>query len=377
MKTESNLKTLDGTHFAWEDWFNPIHAAASVVAGLTGYALAGARIESFEIRPRKAAWELTGAWTVSATISTPAKGLKPVEAVVRSAAEFAPRVLLREPMGGAGFLPTATGDFHALGDYPSHAEGFAAELQLRSRGLAVALMSAPVLAALLPLVSEEIDFTERRVYAQKDGESGWAFDLFQRLNAITDAADPNRTPMKNLIAASDRFDWGSTRMVPPRMEIPADGEDAGKIETAKAILRSVSLMGALLPSGLNPKTLSFHPSLAELQRRRERARERYDEILAGPGLTDADRDFLLMSPPGEDAWWDVLLGTTSGTGQEGMRVLYAGLLAFWEAVFITRAMEWAGDPMRQSDDAPLPITECYAAWTGFRSGRFVPCLSNS
>jgi hypothetical protein len=134
-------------------------------------------------------------------------------------------------------------------------------------------------------------------------------------------------------------------------------------------------MGALLPSGLNPKTFAFHPSLADLQRRRERARCRYDAILAGPGLTDADKDFLLLSPPGEDAWWDVLLGSTSGTGQGAMRVLYAGLLAFWEAMFVTRAMDWAGDPMRQEADAPLPITECYAAWTGLRSGRWVPCLS--
>ena len=376
MKTESHLKTLDGTHFAWDDWFNPIHAVASVVAGLTGYALAGARVESFEIRPRKAAWGLTGAWRVAATISTPTKGLKPVETIARAAAEFAPRVLLREPMGGAGFLPTATGDFHTLGDYPSFAEGFAAELQLRSRGLAVALMSAPMLAAFLPLVSAEIDFTERRIYSQKQGESGLGFDLFQKLNAITDAADPHRTPSENLLRTLARFDWESIRMIPSRMEIPAAGENAEAIEAAKGMLRSVSLMGALLPSGLNPKTFAFHPSFADLQRRRERARSRYDAILAGPGLTDADKDFLLLSPPGEDAWWDVLLGSTSGTGQGAMRVLYAGLLAFWEAMFVTRAMDWAGDPMRQEADAPLPITECYAAWTGLRSGRWVPCLSS-
>ena len=104
---------------------------------------------------------------------------------------------------------------------------------------------------------------------------------------------------------------------------------------------------------------------------------RYDAILAGPGLSDTDRDFLIMNPPRTSAWLDVLLGSTKGTGQEPMRLICAGFLAFWEATVITRAMDWAGDPMRQEADAPLPITECYNAWTGYRAARWVPCHNSN
>jgi hypothetical protein len=363
---QQHPRTLGDEHFAHGMWGDPLHAVASAVAGLTGQALSGSRVESFTIvhHPKGDFWRV-----IAETTAPNRDGLDPVDDIARTASRFAPHVLFREPLGGAEYTGDGAPDRFRLEAYPSPAEGLDAEIKLRLRGLTLALSSAGPLAAFLRLLIKD-DFMGTTTFARKDGKDGWAFDLFQMLDAMTDAADPDRTPTQNLIAAIQAFQWEDVREIPARMELPSTGEDAEAVEVAKGILRSVSLMGALLPNDRGRR------SLKDLQSYRDRARSRYDEILAGPGLTGADRDFLAVNCPG-DPWFDVLLGTTRGTGQEAMHVLYAGFLAFWEASVITRMMDWAGDPMRQSDDAPLPIAECYAAWTGYRSGRFQVCPTNS
>jgi hypothetical protein len=362
-------RMLGDEHFAHELWTNPLHALASAVAALTGQALSGSRVESLTIMRKPK----SGFWRVIAETAAPTRdGLDPVDDIARNAARFAPHILFREPLGGAGYVRDQISHLFALDGYASPAEGLDAEIKLRWRGLTVALAAAGPLSTLLLLLNET-DFMRTETFARKDGEDGWAFDLFQMLDALTDAADPDRTPAQNLIAAIQAFSWEKVREIPARMELPSTREDAEAVEAAKGILRSVSLMGALLPDETG--RLREH-SLKTLQSYRDRARERYDAILAGPGLSDTDRDFLIMNPPRTSAWLDVLLGSTKGTGQEPIRLICAGFLAFWEATVITRAMDWAGDPMRQEADAPLPITECYNAWAGFRSGRWVPCLSS-
>ena len=345
------------------------HALAAAVAGLAGYAAAGCRVHRFVLEPRR-----TG-WGVSAEITIPKRGsLEPIEGITQRASFYAPAMLLREHTRGVGWMNDADGPYRALGDYPTYAEGLEREMLLRVQAWALTMIAGPLLAGFLKHCDRDIDFIpdHEHIFSQKYGPDGLAFELFEGLDALTNAAKPESTPTENLLRTIEAFDGESVTLIPSRMEVPEDDE----ILASKSILQEISLMGALLPKRFDPKTFTSHPSLEELQRRRERAQARHSEILAGGDLNDDDLAFLLTFTP-DIPWFAVLLGTTSGTGQQAMRVLYAGFLAFWESRLITRGMDWAGDPMMQGDDAPLPITECINAWTGYRDARWMPCHASN